>query len=41
MAEFVLSNNYFEFSEKVCQQISGTAIGTELPLHMRVSIWMK
>ena len=23
MAEFVLSNNYFEFSEKVFEQISG------------------
>ena len=29
MAEFVLTNNYFEFSEKVYQQISGTAIGTK------------
>ena len=29
MAEFVLKNNYFEFSEKVCRQISGTAIGTK------------
>ena len=29
MAKFVLSNNYFEFSEKVFQQISGTAIGTK------------
>ena len=29
MVEFVLKNNYFEFNEKVCQQISGTAIGTE------------
>ena len=26
MAEFVLSNNYFEFSEKVYQQISKAAI---------------
>ena len=25
MAEFVLKNNYFEFNEKVCKQISGTA----------------
>ena len=29
MAEFVLNNNYFEFNEKVCKQISGTAIGTK------------
>ena len=28
MAEFVLKNNYFEFNEKVCRRISGTAIGT-------------
>ena len=39
MAKFVLSNNYFEFSEKVFQQISGTAIGTKL--HVHISIWMK
>ena len=25
MAKFVLGNNYFEFSEKIIQQISGTA----------------
>ena len=29
MAKLVLSNNYFEVSEKVFQQISGTAIGTK------------
>ena len=29
MAKFALSNNYFEFSKKVFQQISGTAIGTK------------
>ena len=29
MAKLVLSNNYFKFSEKVFQQISGTAIGTK------------
>ena len=28
--EFVLKNNYFEFNENVCKQISGTAIGTKL-----------
>ena len=28
MAEFVLKNNLFEFNDKVFQQISGTAIGT-------------
>ena len=30
--EFVLKNNYFEFNENVCKQISGTAIGTKLVL---------
>ena len=29
IAKFILSNNYFEFSEKVFQQILGTAIGTK------------
>ena len=29
MTKFILSNNYFEFSEKVFQQISGTAIATK------------
>ena len=29
MAEFVLKNNYFQFNDKVKQQISGTAIGTK------------
>ena len=29
MAEFVLKNNYFEFGNKIKQQISGTAIGTK------------
>ena len=29
MAEFVLTNNYFEFGQKVFHQISGTAIGTK------------
>ena len=29
MAEFVLTNNYFEFGRKVFHQISGTAIGTK------------
>ena len=29
MAEIVLKNNYSEFKEKVCKQISGTAIGTK------------
>ena len=28
MAEFVLKNNYFQFSEKVYRQISGTTIAT-------------
>ena len=29
LAEFVLKNNYFQFSDKVYQQISGTAIDTK------------
>ena len=29
MTEFVLTNNYFEFGQKVFHQISGTAIGTK------------
>ena len=29
LAEFVFSNNSFEFSEKLFQQISGTAISTK------------
>ena len=32
MAEFVLKNNLFEFNDKVFQQISGTAIGTNFAL---------
>ena len=34
MAEFVLKNNYFEFGNKIKQQISVTAIGTKFsPLY--------
>ena len=29
MAEFVLKNIFFEFNDKIQQQISGTAIGTK------------
>ena len=29
MAEYLLKNNYFQFSDKVYQQISATAIGTK------------
>ena len=29
MAEFVLKNNYFEFTGKFKKQLSGTAIGTK------------
>ena len=29
MTEFVLRNNYFDFNDKLKQQISGTAIGTK------------
>ena len=31
ITEFVLSNNYFEFSEKVCQQISNSYRHTVYP----------
>ena len=41
MAEFVLTNNYFEFSEKIYQQISGTAIGTKFAPPTPAFIWMK
>ena len=41
MTEFVLSNNYFEFSEKVFQQMSGTAIDAKFtPPYMYPSIYM-
>ena len=34
MAEYVLKNNYFQFSDKVFQQTSGTAIDTKFsPLY--------
>ena len=34
MAEYVLKNNYFQFSDKVLQQTSGTAIDTKFsPLY--------
>ena len=38
MFKFVLKNNYFEFNNKVKQQISGTAIGTKSapPLHVHI-----
>ena len=38
MTEFVLSNNYFEFSEKVFEQISGTAIGTKFAPMCKIKI---
>ena len=37
MAEFVLSNNYFEFDDKIYHQQKGTAIGTKFALP--VSLW--
>ena len=37
MAEFVLKNNYFQFSDEVHQQISGTAIDTNFaPPYARI-----
>ena len=36
MAEFVLKNNYFEFGNKIKQQISGTKLGLNLSHHTRV-----
>ena len=39
MADFVLKNNYFEFDNKIKQQISGTAIGTKFdPTYARIFI---
>ena len=39
IAEFVLKNNYFQFSDKVYQQVSGTAIGTKFaPLYACIFI---
>ena len=37
MAEFMFKNNYFEFSTKIKQQVSGTAIETKfVPQYMRI-----
>ena len=41
MTEFVLKFNYFQFSDKLYQQISGTAIGTNLPLLIHSYLWIK
>ena len=38
MTEFVLSNNYFEFPEKVFEQTSGTAIGTKFAPICKIKI---
>ena len=39
MAKYVLSNSYFDFSEKVFQQISGTVIETKFaPLYTCIYI---
>ena len=38
MTEFVLSNNYFEFSEKVFEQISRTAIDTKFAPICKIKI---
>ena len=39
MAEFVLKNYFFDFSNKMFQQILGTAIGTKLaPLYARIYV---
>ena len=40
MAEFVLTNNYFEFGQKVFHQISGTAIGTQFAPPLYVCFFM-
>ena len=40
MAELVLTNNYFEFGQKVFHQISGTAIDTTLHHLMRAFLWI-
>ena len=36
MAQFVLKNNFYEFNNDVFQQISVTAIGTELVLSQKM-----
>ena len=41
MTEFVLKFNYFQFSDKLYQQISGTAIGTNLPVLIHAYLWIK
>ena len=38
MTEFVLSNNYFEFSKKVFEQISRAAIGTKFAPICKIKI---
>ena len=39
ITEFVFKNNYSEFNEEICKQISGTAIGTKFATPY-VSIFM-
>ena len=41
IGKFVLSNNYFEFSEKVFNKYQEQLQVQSFPLHMHVSIWMK
>ena len=42
LAEFVLKNNFFEFNNKIKQQISGTAIGTKFaPPYVFIYILIK
>ena len=41
MAQFVLKTNFFKFNNGDFQQITGTALGQNLHLHMRVFSWIK
>ena len=41
MAEFVLKNNYFQFSDKVYQQILGTVIDSKFAPPYACILWIK
>ena len=41
MAEYLLKNNYFQFSDKVYQQISATTIGTKFATSYVYILWIK
>ena len=41
MAEFVLKNNYFQFSDKVYQQVLGTVIDSKFAPPYACILWIK